>query len=321
MKNFERRMDARITHDIWFCMKKYKGQLALLLAAVIWGSAFIFQKMGMDYIGPFTFGVLRYVLGSLALLPVILIFRKLNERKPIEARKYITPWRDKTLLLGGLLCGIASFVAGSLQQIGIVYTTAGKAGFITSMDIIIVPIFMLFLRQKIAKVTWLGIVIAPIGLWLLSITDDFTIAKGDAFVMGCAVAYSFQILLIDHYSERVDVLKLSFIQFFLAGIFSILPAILTEVIEIQAIIDCAGSILYVAFLEVSVAFTLQVIGQKYTGAASATIIMSLESVFAVLCGALFLGESMTGRELTGCIIMFAAFIITQLPEMDLKRHG
>lgn len=299
-------------------MKKYKGQIALLAAAIIWGSAFIFQKMGMDHVGPFTFGVLRFVLGSLALLPVIWITKKFNDRKPAQMRKAITPWRDKTLLVGGLLCGIASFAAGSLQQIGIVYTTAGKAGFITSMDIVIVPIFMLLLKQKIAKATWLGIAIAPVGLWLLSITDGFTIARGDAFVMGCAVAYSFQILLIDHYSERVDVLKLSFIQFFLSGIFSILPAILMETIEIQAIIDCAVPILYVAFFEVSVAFTLQVIGQKYTSAASATIIMSLESVFAVLCGALFLGESMTGRETAGCIIMFAAFIITQLPEMDLK---
>lgn len=299
-------------------MKKYKGQIALLMAAVIWGSAFIFQKMGMDHIGPFTFGILRFTLGSLALLPVILIIKKINDRKPVEVQKHITPWGDKTLLIGGLLCGIANFAAGSLQQIGIVYTTAGKAGFITSMDIIIVPIFMLFLKQKIAKATWLGIAIAPIGLWLLSITESFTIAKGDAFVMGCAVGYSFQILLIDHYSERVDVLKLSFIQFFLAGIFSIPPAILWETIEIQPIIDCAVPILYVAFLEVSVAFTLQVIGQKYTGPASAAIIMSLESVFAVICGALFLGESMTGRELAGCIIMFAAFIITQLPEMDLK---
>lgn len=299
-------------------MKKYKGQLALLTAAIIWGSAFIFQKMGMDHIGPFTFGALRFTLGSLALLPVIWIMKKLNDRKPAEMQKSITPWSDKTLLIGGLFCGIASFVAGSLQQIGIVYTTAGKAGFITSMDIVIVPIFMLLLKQKIAKATWLGIAIAPVGLWLLSITDSFTIAKGDAFVMGCAVAYSFQILLIDHYSERVDVLKLSFIQFFLSGIFSILPAILTEVIDLESIIDCAVPILYVAFFEVSVAFTLQVVGQKYTSAASATIIMSLESVFAALCGTLFLGENMTGREIAGCIIMFAAFIITQLPEMDLK---
>lgn len=296
-------------------MGKFKGQIALLLAAIIWGSAFIFQKMGMDHIGPFTFGIFRFILGSLALLPVIFIYAKLNDRKPIGERVDITPWGDKTLIIGSLLCGAANFIAGSLQQIGIVYTTAGKAGFITSLDIVIVPIFMLFLRQKIARTTWLGIAIAMIGVWLLCITEGFTIAKGDAYVMGCAVAYSFQILLIDHYAERVDVLKLSFAQFFIAGVLSIPAALLTETINMSDIIACAGPILYVAFLEVSIAFTLQVVGQRYTSAAVAAIIMSLESVFAVLCGTIFLHETMTGRELAGCIIMFAAFIISQIPEM------
>lgn len=296
-------------------MQRFKGQIALLLAAVIWGSAFIFQKMGMDHIGPFTFGVFRFILGSLALLPVIWVFGKINARKPEEIRADITPWTDKTLLIGSLLCGAANFVAGSLQQIGIVYTTAGKAGFITSLDIVIVPIFMLFLRQKIARTTWLGIAIAMVGVWLLCITEGFTIAKGDAYVMGCAVAYSFQILLIDHYAERVDVLKLSFMQFFIAGALSIPAALLTETIVLEDIIACAGPILYVAFLEVSIAFTLQVVGQKYTSAAVAAIIMSLESVFAAVCGALFLHETMTGRELLGCIIMFSAFIISQIPDM------
>ena len=296
-------------------MSKFKGQIALLLAAIIWGSAFIFQKMGMDHIGPFTFGAFRFILGSLALLPVIFIYAKLNNRKPIGERADITPWGDKTLIVGSLLCGVANFVAGSLQQIGIVYTTAGKAGFITSLDIVIVPIFMLFLRQKIARTTWLGIAIAMIGVWLLCITEGFTIAKGDAYVMGCAVAYSFQILLIDHYSERVDVLKLSFAQFFIAGVLSVPAALLTETINMSDIIACAGPILYVAFLEVSIAFTLQVVGQRYTSAAVAAIIMSLESVFAVLCGTIFLHETMTSRELAGCIIMFVAFIISQIPEM------
>lgn len=295
-------------------ISRFKGQVALLLAAIIWGSAFIFQKMGMDHIGPFTFGIFRFILGSLALLPVIWIVGALNRRKPAELRKEITPWSDKTLLIGSLLCGFANFVAGSLQQIGIVYTTAGKAGFITSMDIVIVPIFMLFLRQKISRCTWIGIAIALVGIWLLCITEGFSIAKGDAYVMGCAVAYSFQILLIDHYSERVDVLKLSFMQFMLAGLMSIPAALLTETINMQDIIACAGSILYVAILEVSVAFTLQVVGQKYTSPAIAAIIMSLESVFAALCGALFLQETMTSRELAGCIIMFAAFIISQIPD-------
>lgn len=296
-------------------MKRYKGQLYLLLAAVIWGSAFIFQKMGMDHIGPFTFGVFRFILGSVALLPVIWISDRFNDRKPAGTHNISGTWKNGALIAGGLLCGTASFVAGSLQQIGIVYTTAGKAGFITSMDIVIVPLLMLVLRQKISRITWLGIAVALIGLWLLSITDDFTIAKGDAFVMGCAVAYSVQILLIDHYAARVDVLKLSFLQFFVAGLLSVPAALMTETIELQAIADCAVPILYVALLEVSIAFTLQIVGQKYTSAASAALIMSMESVFAALCGALFLHETMSGRELAGCMIMFAAFIITQIPDI------
>ena len=296
-------------------MSKFKGQIALLIAAIIWGSSFIFQKMGMDFMSPFTFGFYRFFLGSLALLPVIWIYSKFNKRKPIEERTEITSWTDKTLIIGSLFCGVGGFVAASLQQIGIVYTTAGKAGFITSMDIVIVPIFMIFLRQKVSGITWMGVATALIGLWMLCITDGFTIAVGDAFVMGCAIAYSFQIMFIDYYSERVDVLKLSFMQFFLTGILSLIAALLTETIELQALIDCIGPVLYVAILEVSIAFTLQVVGQKYTSAASAALIMSLESVFAVVCGALFLNETMSGREIAGCAIMFIAFIITQIPDM------
>ena len=299
-------------------MSKFKGQLALMLAAIIWGSAFIFQKMGMDHIGPFTFSMFRFTLGSLPLLLVIYIAGKINDRKPPEAQKEITPWTDKTLLMGGLLCGIGSFAGASLQQIGLVYTTAGKAGFLTSLDIIIVPFFMLFLRQKVSRITWLGVAVALLGAWMLSVTEGFTIEIGDAFVMGCAVAYSFQIMFIDHYADKVDVLKLSFLQFFLTGLLSIPFALIFETIELQSIIDCAGPIAYVAFMEVTLAFTLQVVGQKYTPPASAAIIMSLESVFAVICGAAFLGEVMTGRELAGCVIMFAAFIITQIPDMGIK---
>jgi drug/metabolite transporter (DMT)-like permease len=271
--------------------------------------------MGMDHIGPFTFGIFRFALGALALLPVIWIYTGINNRKPVEERGYVSAWNDKTLLIGSFLCGLANFIAGSLQQIGIVYTTAGKAGFITSMDIVIVPILLLFLRRKVGRWTWVGIAMAFVGVWLLCITDGFNISKGDSFVIGCAFVYSLQILFIDYYAERTDVLKLSFLQFMLAGILSIPFALATETIQLQSIIDCAGPILYVAFLEVSIAFTLQIVGQKYTSPAPATIIISLESVFAALCGALFLHETMSLRELSGCIIMFIAFIIAQIPEM------
>lgn len=291
---------------------KFKGEFCLFLAAFIWGSVFIFQKMGMDHIGPFTFGIFRFCLGALALLPVIWISGAINKRRP-EPRE-ITPFTDKTLWLGALLGGVSNFVAGSLQQVGLVYTTAGKAGFITSMSIVIVPLFLLFMRKKVGKMTWIGIAMATTGLYLLCITESFSLQLGDSLVLGCAVAYSFQILIIDYFAERVDAVKLSFMMFMLAGILSGITALFTETIELQAILDCAVPILYVAILEVSVAFTLQVVGQKYTSPALAAIIMSLESVFAAICGGLFLGETMTAREITGCVIMFAAFVISQLPD-------
>ncbi|MCI9597979.1 MAG: DMT family transporter [Firmicutes bacterium] len=294
-------------------MRSFKGEIYLMLAALIWGSAFIFQKMGMDYIGPFLFGFFRFTLGALALLPVIWISGKVNDRK--QKKEETTSFRDKTLLAGALLCGLANFIAGSLQQVGIVYTTAGKAGFITSMDIVIVPILLIFLKKKVAPATWLGVAIACFGLYLLCITEGFTIQLGDGLVMGCAVAYSFQILLIDHYSERVDPVKLSCLQFLWAGILSGAVALFAETIDPQAIIDCAVPIIYVAILEVSVAFTLQVVGQKYTPPAIAAIIMSLEALFSAVCGALFLGETMSTKETLGCGLMLLAFIVAQIPEM------
>lgn len=294
-------------------MRKFKGELCLLLASFIWGSAFIFQKMGMDHVGPFTFGFFRFTLGALALLPVIWITGRANARR--ETPREITPFKDRVLLLGGLFCGIASFVAGSLQQVGLVYTTAGKAGFITSMDIVIVPLLLIFLKQKVGIFTWAGVVLASFGLYLVCMTEDLTIELGDGLVLGCAFFYSVQILLIDHFAERVDAVKLSFLQFMVSGILSGIIAPVTETISLPSIVDCAVPILYTAILEVSIAFTLQIIGQKDTPPAIATIIMSLEAVFSAVCGALFLGEAMTGRETFGCALMMTAFILAQIPEM------
>lgn len=299
-------------------MGKFKGELCLMLAALIWGSAFIFQKMGMDHVGPFTFGLFRFTLGSLALLPVIWISDKIrsggSHAKPPHSL------RQPVLLMGGLLCGLANFIAGSLQQVGLVYTTAGKAGFITSMDIVIVPILLIFLKKRVGLFTWMGVALASLGLYLLCITDGFTIQLGDGLVMACAVAYSFQILLIDYYSERTDAIRLSCLQFLIAGVLSGLVAVFWETIDLQSVLDCAVPILYTAILEVSIAFTLQVIGQKDTPPAIAAIIMSLEAVFSAICGSLFLGEFMSSRELLGCILMLTAFIISQIPEMKSKTE-
>lgn len=292
-------------------MRNYKGQIYLLLASLIWGSAFIFQKMGMDHIGPFTFGFFRFTLGALALLPVIWLQDRFSKKERTESSSFRCP----ILLMGGLLCGAASFVAGSLQQVGLVYTTAGKAGFITSMDIVIVPVFLIFLRRRVPLCTWCGVALAAFGLYLLCITEGFTIQLGDGLVLGCAVFYSIQILLIDHYSERVDPVRLSFLQFLLSGILSGIIALLAETIDPASILDCAVPILYTAILEVSIAFTLQILGQRDTPPAVATIIMSLEAVFSAACGALFLGETMSSREMLGCGLMMAAFLIAQIPEM------
>lgn len=293
-------------------MKSVKGEFCLFMAALIWGSAFIFQKLGMDHIGPFTFGLFRFCLGSIALLPVIFITDKIKKKH--DNQNEVIPFSDKALLWGSLWGGLANFLAGSLQQVGIVYTTAGKAGFITSLTIVIVPIIMLFLKQRVGKMTWIGIAMAAAGLYLLCITDGFDIQLGDSLVMACAVAYSFQILIIDYYADKTDPIKLSCLMFMLAGILSGFTAIFIETIDIQSIIDCTVPILYVSLLEVSVAFTLQIIGQKYTQPAIAAIIMSLEAVFAAICGAIFLHEVMSMRELTGCVLMFIAFIVSQLPD-------
>ena len=197
------------------------------------------------------------------------------------------------------------------------YTTAGKAGFITSLDIVIVPILLLFLRRRVGVFTWLGVALAGFGLYLLCITDGFTIQLGDGLVITCAVGYSFQILLIDYYSDKVDAIKLSFLQFLLSGLLSGVFMLILESTALQDIYDCAVPILYTAILEVSIAFTLQIVGQKDTPPAVAAIIMSLEAFFSAVCGALFLGEMMTSREMIGCALMLTAFIISQIPDKAL----
>lgn len=298
-------------------LNKFKGELIILLAAIIWGSAYVFQKMGMDYLGPFTFGFFRFTLGAIALLPLIWVLGAVNKKRKVP--KEITPFNDKQLIIGSILCGLANFAAGTLQQIGLIYTTAGKAGFITAMDIVIIPIILLFMRKKVAGLTWVGVVVAGFGLYLLCITENFTIQMGDAFVMCGACAYAVQVMCIDYYAKRVDAVKLSCLQFFLAGILSGVIALFVETIDLHSIIQCAIPILYTAILEVSVAYTLQMVGQKYTSPAVTAIILSLEALFSVISASLFLGETMTTKELIGCGLMLAAFIIAQIPEFQNKE--
>ena len=291
-------------------MSRYKGEFLLFLAALIWGSAFIFQKMGMDYVGPFTFGFFRFTIGALVLIPIVFVFDGIKKKQGRAAE--IPSMKDKTLWTGGVLCGLTQFAAGGLQQIGLIYTTAGKAAFITAMYIAIVPILMLFLRRRVKLITWIGIAVAVFGLYLLCIKEGFSIQLGDGFEMGSALVYAIQLLLIDRYADITEPLRFATLQFLIAGVLSGIVALGFESITLAAIVACAVPILYTGFLEVAAAYTLEIFGQQTTAPAVTAVILSLEAAIGAVCGALFLHEVMTGREITGCILMMAAFLIVQL---------
>lgn len=293
-------------------MSKLKGEALLLIAAVIWGTAFIFQKMGMDYIGPFTFTFFRFGVGALAMVPVLMISDRFKSRKDPGS---VMPISSKLLVTGGVLVGLANFAASALQQIGLIYTTAGKAGFITATDLVMVPFILVILRKKVPLLTWISVAVAMVGMYLLCMKEGFTMEIGDLFCFGGAAGFAIQIVLIDKFVDRVDPLKLAFWEFAVTAVFSLLFALIFEEIDLGQVVQCAVPLLYTAVLEVCVAFSLQMVGQQYAPPAIATIIMSFESVFAALSGMLFLGEVMSGREALGCVIMFAAFIIAQIPEM------
>ena len=293
-------------------MNKLKGELLLLIAAVIWGSSFIFQKMGMDYIGPLTFTFFRFGIGAVAMIPVMKVSDGIKKRRD-ECN--IISLRNRLLVTGGILVGVSNFAAATLQQGGLVFTTAGKAGFITTMDMAIVPFILILLKRQVPALTWTGVAIAMVGMYLLCMKEGFSVNKGDLLCFAGAAGYAVQIILIDAYVDKVDPIKLAFFEFAVTAAIALPFAIIFEGINLTLVAQCAIPLLYTAILEVCVAFSLQMIGQKYAPPAIATIIMSLESVFAVICGALFLGEVMAGREITGCVIMFAALIIAQIPEM------
>jgi len=299
-------------------INKYKGNFILLIAAMIWGVGFVFQKVGMDYIGPFTFGALRFLLGAISLVPVMLVFDKHSKGKK-ETQLVEQPKRKKNgMLMGGFLCGLALFVGASFQQIGIVGTTAGKTGFITALYIVIVPLFGILMKKKTTFPTWLGICIAVMGLYFLTIKQGFSIQPYDGIVLIGTVFWALQIVLIDIYVDKGDFLKLSFYQFATAGLLSSVAAVLVEKPDLNNILACSTAILFMGIVDTGVAFTLQTIGQKYTSPAIAGIILSLESVFAVISGAIFLDESMSTRELTGCLLVFAAVLITQINPQDMR---
>lgn len=298
--------------------QEFKGSLILMLTALIWGCAFVAQSVSMDYIGPFTFQCIRSLMGSAVLVPV---FLWLDHRKKRNGA-YTEPTKNdqKTLWSAGLLCGCIMTVAANLQQVGIQYTTAGKAGFITAMYILLVPVFGLFLHKKVPPRLWICVLIAVTGLYLLSVTDGFSsIGKGDMYVLLCAVAFSFHIMVVDHYAPLVDGVRLSSIQFLICGILSGVIMCFRESPDWQNILNAALPICYSGIMSCGIAYTLQIIGQKYTRPAVASLLMSLESVFAVLAGIVVLHEIPTLRESLGCILMFGAIILAQLPDKKIKN--
>lgn len=287
-----------------------KSSLLLLLTSVIWGFAFVAQSAGMEHVAPFTFTCARSIIGGLVLIPCIFFLKKLNlSNSETTASKKLF---DKTLLIGGLCCGTALFSASSLQQIGIQYTTTGKAGFITAFYIILVPIFSIFLRKKVSPMIWIAVVLALTGLYLLCINEKFSINTGDIYVFACAFLFTIQILLVDYFAPKTDGVMLSMLQFFVCGILAGIVMLLFEEPSLTGIWDARISILYAGILSNGVAYTLQIIGQKDLNPAIASLIMSLESCVAVLGGWLILNETLSAREFIGCGIMFAAIIITIL---------
>ena len=292
--------------------KQISSSLLLALTALIWGASFVAQSVGMDHVGPFTFNSVRSILGGTVLLPVNIFQSKKN--KVQSSSKEDERKARKSLLIGGLSCGIALAISSSIQQIGISYTTVGKAGFITALYIVIVPIMGLFLKKKVHVIIWLSVVLATIGLYLISITEGLTIGRGDFLILLCALGFSVHILIIDHYSPRVDVVKLSCIQFFVAGILCGIPMFAVESPDITSILDAAAPIMYSGIMSSGVGYTLQMVGQKHVKPVLASLILSMEAVFAALSGWLILGETLSARELLGCAFVFVAILLAQIPD-------
>lgn len=298
-----------------------QNSLLLFLAACIWGVAFVAQSAGMDYVGPFTFNAARFLLGAIVLLPLV-AYRSYAKRKvrrengqpeptPKEQKK-----QRRITLLGGFCCGLAICMGSSLQQIGIQYTTVGKAGFITTLYIILVPVFGLFFHKKVRPVVWIGAVMAAVGLYLLCVNETVSLNRGDVYVFFCAIVFTFHILIIDYFSPKADGVVLSCLQFLLSGIICLVIALFRENITWSGLAAGGLPILYAGIMSCGVAYTLQIVGQCNMDAAVASLILSLESVVSVLAGWVLLGQVLSSKELFGCAIVFAAVILVQLPQKN-----
>ncbi len=329
-----------------------RQSLILFLTAVIWGVAFVAQSAGMEHLGPFTYNGVRSVLGGLVLLPCIVLLNRIqgrngSEERDTDGRLQQNPAVDGTvhsklsscstcrragrmaihavkvrdfhsnnrqLLTGGLCCGIILFAASNFQQFGIQYTTVGKAGFITAMYILIVPVLGLLFHRKAGLQVWIGVLFGVTGLYLLCMQDSLRLDRGDALVLVCAFIFSLHILVIDHFSQKVDGVKMSCIQFWVCGILSLLCSVLFESPDLHSIVISWLPVCYGGIMSCGVAYTLQIVGQKGMNPTVASLILSLESVRSVIAGFLLLGQAMSRRELFGCLMMLMAIIFAQLPD-------
>lgn len=293
---------------------KFTGPLLLMLCAIIWGSSFVAQTTGAEYVGPFTFISMRSILGAVALMPVVAVMSAFRRKKEAKGEE-VSRSDKKLLLVGGAVCGVVLCVASNLQQLGIDGgTEPGKAAFITALYILLVPVFSLALGKKIRPLIWPCVIVSIIALYLLCVKEGGEIRASDFYVLACAFSYTVHILVIDRVSPRVDGVMLSMIQFLVAGIISAVPMILFEEVSLELLIKAAPSIAYSGIMSSGVAYTLQILGQQRTEPTIATMIMSLESVFGVLTAMLVLHQVPSLREGIGCILMFAAIIVAQLPE-------
>lgn len=298
-------------------MKQLRGSLMLLITALIWGTAFVAQSDGMKYVEPFTYNAVRTLLGGIVLLPVVFLLRRLNAKSDSPQH-----FSKKSTLRGGILCGVLLCTASSFQQFGIVRTSAGKAGFITALYVLIVPLLGLLLRKKQPKSIWLCAGAALCGFYLLCVREGFRVGSGDLLVLICAVFFALHIMAVDHFCEAgAEPAAMSCIQFFTAGLLAAVCMLIFESPQPEQIRSARLSIAYAGILSSGVAYTLQVFGQRDTPPAAATLLMSLESVFAALSGWLLLNEALSPRELAGCALVFAAVIASQLLSLRQNKQS
>ncbi|MBR7123080.1 MAG: DMT family transporter [Oscillospiraceae bacterium] len=288
---------------------KLQGTLFLLLATIIWGSAFVSQSVGMDHIGPFTFQAARCLLAVLILIPLIFLF----DISQGQGKQFVKKWANAKLWKAGILCGIPLFLACNLQQVGLVDTDAGKSGFLTAMYIVIVPVISIFLKKKITIMIPISVILAVAGLYCLSCIGVTEISTGDLLTLGCALMFAVQITFVDIFAHGMDALRINTIQSLVCAVLSGIVVIFAETPTWQGILDCALPLAHTGILSMGIAYSLQILGQQKLESTIASLLMSLESVFAVIFSTWLLGETMTIWETIGCILVFTAVILSQIP--------